>query len=411
MIELSLPQARCLHLAAQGLIAAPRRKARKSDLLAAIARMQLLQIDTIHVVARSPYLVLYSRLGAYPPDWLTDLLAEGALFEVWSHEACFAPMRDWALHDALRHGRDRHWSTRNAQRMHAEQREGMEAILAKVRDGGAVRARDFERSDGKSGGWWEWKPEKRWLEAWFHLGELMVARREGFQRVYDLAERVRAAARERGHASAAAPERADLDRELVLRAVAALGITAAGWINDYYRHGRKLRDRDLDALVASGDLLRVAVDGFELPFYVHSAQRELLKTAAAGRLKARRTVLLSPFDPVVWDRERASALFGFDYRIECYTPAPKRQYGYFVLPILDGTRLAGRIDAKAHRQSGVFEVKALYLENGVRPSAALVGRIARALVDCAAWHQTPKVTIGRCEPATVKKALQAAVKG
>lgn len=409
MIELSLTQARSLHLAAQGLAVPPRRRARKPDLLAAIERMQLLQIDTIHVVARSPYLVLYSRLGAYPQDWLTELLAEGALFEVWSHEACFAPMRDWALHDALRHGRDRHWSTRNAQRMHAEQREGMDGILAKVRDGGAVRARDFERSDGKSGGWWEWKPEKRWLEAWFHLGELMVARRESFQRVYDLAARVRAAASARGHVSAAAPRRDALDRELILRAVAALGITTAGWINDYYRHGRKLRDRDLDGLVESGELLRVAVAGFDLPFYVHPAQREVLDAATSGRLKARRTVLLSPFDPVVWDRERASALFGFDYRIECYTPGPKRQYGYFVLPILDGSRLVGRLDAKAHRQSGVFEVKALYLEDAVRVSDALVGRVARAIVDCAEWHGTPKVTIGKCEPAALRKALQAAV--
>ncbi len=411
MIELSLTQARSLHLAAQGLAVPPRRKARKPDLLAAIERMQLLQIDTIHVVARSPYLVLYSRLGSYPPDWLTDLLAEGALFEVWSHEACFAPMRDWALHDALRHGRDRHWSTRNAQRMRAEQREGMDGILAKVRDGGAVRARDFERSDGKSGGWWEWKPEKRWLEAWFHLGELMVARRESFQRVYDLAERVRTAASERGHVSAAAPRRDALDRELILRAVAALGITAAGWINDYYRHGRKLRDRDLDGLVDAGELLRVTVAGFDAPLYVHPVQRPLLEAAADGTLKARRTVLLSPFDPVVWDRERASVLFGFDYRIECYTPGPKRQFGYFVLPILDGSRLVGRLDAKAHRQGGVFEVKALFLEDGVRVSDALVGRIARAIVDCAAWHGTPEVAIRRCEPASLKKALHAAVKG
>ena len=132
-----------------------------------------------------------------------------------------------------------------------------------------------------------------------------------------------------------------------------------------------------------------------------------LAQAAAGRLRATHSTLLSPFDPVVWDRARASELFGFDYTLECYTPEPKRRYGYFVLPILVRGRLVGRLDAKAHRRDGVFEVKALYLEDGVVPDEALTADIARAIDDCARWHGTPKVELVRCRPAAFAKPLKA----
>ena len=407
--RLTAQQARNLHLAAQGLLARPRRRARKGDVLAAIERMRVLQIDTIHVVARSPYLVLFSRLGAYQPQWLEELLDEGHVFECWAHEACFAPFADHELH--RRHadeGRGGHWSMKSAQRTRTQHAGGMVGLLDHIRAHGAVKASDFERADGAvgGGGWWGWKDEKRWLEALFAHGELMIARRENFQRVYDLSERVLANAR-RHRSADAVPDTSAMRRSFVLGAVRALGVAQARWINDYFRSGGKLKDAELDAFVASGELLRVSVDGWKAPAYVHRDHADLLAAAASARLRAAQTVLLSPFDPVVWDRERASTMFDFDYRIECYTPAPKRRYGYYVLPILHRGKLVGRLDAKAHRADGVFEVKTLHLESGVTWTPALAKAIAGAIHACARWHGTPQVRIVRCEPKALRRDLLA----
>ncbi|MEO5624929.1 MAG: crosslink repair DNA glycosylase YcaQ family protein [Dokdonella sp.] len=414
-ITLTAHQARLVHLAAQDLLARPSRRARKADVLAAIERMRVLQIDTIHVVARSPYLVLFSRLGGYPSAWLEELLAEAAIFECWAHEACFAPVSDYGLH--RRHaldGRDRHWSMKSALRTRKEHTVGMAGLLEHIRENGAVKTSDFERSDGvPSGGWWGWKNEKRWLEALFALGDLMIDRRENFHRVYDLRDRVLAKADARNAESRVDHEialsEAAMRGEFVLGAVRALGVTQARWINDYFRAGGRLKDADLDALVECGELLRVEVGGWSNCAYVHRDHAELARTAAANRLRANHTTLLSPFDPVVWDRERASTMFGFAYRIECYTPEPKRKYGYYVLPILHRGRLVGRLDAKAHRADGVFEVKALYLEDGVVATPALADAIADAIQRCADWHATAQVKIERCSPKNFRNELRAAV--
>ena len=143
------------------------------------------------------------------------------------------------------------------------------------------------------------------------------------------------------------------------------------------------------------------------PGYVHASQADLARRAAAGELRASRTTLLSPFDPVVWDRQRASALFGFDYRLECYTPGPRRQFGYFVLPILRRGRLVGRLDAKAHRAAGRFEVKALFLEPGLGATRALAHDLAGALRECATWHAAPRVVVRRSQPAEMARLLRA----
>jgi uncharacterized protein YcaQ len=408
-LRLTAHQARLLHLAAQGLLARPRRRARKADVLAAIARMRLLQIDTIHVIARSPYMVLFSRLGAYRAQWLDELLAEGELFECWAHEASFSAAIDYPLH--RRHadgGRDAHWSMKHALRNRRDHAAGMDSLLAHIREHGAVKAADFERSDGAAGGgWWGWKDEKRWLEALFALGDLMIARRENFHRVYDLRERVLAKSQV---AASPAIDEATMRHEFLVGGVRALGISQARWINDYFRTRGRHKDADLAPLLDSGELLRAGVEGWSHPAYVHRDHADLVDSAASGRLRATHSTLLSPFDPVVWDRERASTMFGFDYRIECYTPAPKRRWGYYVLPILHGGRVVGRLDAKAHRAEGVFEVKALYLENGVKPTSALASALADAIRRCADWHATAQVKIGRCEPKAFTRELKDAIR-
>jgi hypothetical protein len=406
---LSLAQARLLQLSAQGLLHPLRRRARRSDVVTIIERMRLLQIDTIHVVARSPYLVLHARLGDYPMSWLDEALAQGQLAECWAHEACFISAADVAWHRGGHDQRAHHWAHRHAARMHREQRADMDALLAGIRESGPVRAADFARKgDAAKPGWWEWKPEKRWLEAWFALGELMVARRENFQRVYDLAANVLARLDPPFDAGAAAPSAADLRQRFILDSVRALGVTQAAWIADYYRLKPAVTERELAPLLARGDLLSVPVQGWTVPGYVHRDHAEVLGRALQGRLRATHTTVLSPFDPLVWDRARARAMFDFEYTIECYTPAAKRRYGYFVLPILHRGRLVGRLDAKAHRGEGVFEVKALFLEPGVAPEPALVQAVATAIAATARWHGTPAVRLGRTQPASLAKALRAA---
>jgi uncharacterized protein YcaQ len=402
-LTLSLAAARALHLAAQGLLQPRRRKARKEDVLASIRQMGVLQIDTIHVVARSPYLVLWSRLGDYPQAWLEQHLEEGALFEYWAHEACFVPVEDYRL---LRHRMldPASMGWKYSVSWMQERRAEVDAILEHIRSNGPARSSDFERTDGQGGGWWGWKPEKRSLEVLFTAGELMIARRHNFQRIYDLAERVLP-----DWHDSQLPPMEETQRTLVLKAVKALGLARAGWISDYYR--TKPPRLDPETLVAQGLLLRARVAGWDDPVYVHPDHAALLADAAAGALAPTLTTILSPFDPVVWDRRRAQELFDFDYRLECYTPAEKRVHGYFVLPILRRGALVGRIDAKAHRAGGIFELKALSLEPGVRVSDRFVRDVAGAVQRCAGWHGCPQVRVAEAQAggfgALLQEVLQA----
>ena len=406
-MELTLQQVRCLQLAAQGLLQPAGKSATRAALRKCIAGMGLLQIDTIHVVARSPYLVLFSRLGAYPQSWLDEALARGEVFETWAHEACFAPMDDLLAHRVYNREARKHWGLAHAQKSHDQQRAELDKLLAHIRDNGPVKSSDFERSEQDAGSaWWGWKDEKRWLEALFASGELMVARREKFQRVYDLAERVAPLLAALGNPHTVDPVR----QSFLEKSVAALGITQARWIHDYYRSKPRLKDADLDVLVEQGALLRVSVQGWNLPAYVHTSQAAVLKKALANKLEATHTALLSPFDPVVWDRERALAMFDFDYRLECYTPEAKRIHGYFVLPILCRGELIGRLDAKAHRANGVFEVKALHAQAGAAWTDTQTLDVARAIQRCANWHGTPEVTIGATRPAKLAAALRRALR-
>ncbi|WP_175882608.1 crosslink repair DNA glycosylase YcaQ family protein [Burkholderia sp. BCC0044] len=398
MLTLSPAAARALHLAAQGLLTPPRRKATKPDVLDTIRRMAQLQIDTIHVVARSPYLVLFSRLGDFPPHWLDEHLAEARLFEYWSHEACFLPIEQFGLmRYKMLDPSGMGW--KYAAEWHEQNRPEIERLLARIREEGPVRSADFAREDGvKGNGWWDRKPEKRHLEVLFTTGDLMVSERRNFQRVYDVRERV-------------LPDWDDTrdlpPRDAVLPALLdytcrALGVVRADWVADYYRLPRRSYRAELERLADAGDLIPVQIDDWKEPAYVHRSLDALLPAAAADTLRSTVTTLLSPFDPVVWDRRRASTLFGFDYTIECYTPEHKRRYGYFCLPVLHRGRLVGRVDAKAHRRLGTFELKAVHVEPGVRFGTGLAADVAKAVKKLAAWHGTPEVTVAHAPPALVQ---------
>src|ERR687894_980973 len=406
LIGFSRATARALLLAAQGLSSPPERPPEKGDVLECVRRMGVLQIDSIAVVARSPYLVLWSRLGSYEPRWLDELLAEGALFEYWSHAACFIPIEDYGLYRRLMiegGEKTRTW-------MHAHHEE-IEHVMARISEEGPVRAAEFARTDGKAGGWWEWKPEKRALEHLFAAGELMISRRDpNFHRVYDLRERVLEKALPTWE-DGLAPTPAEVRRALALKAVRALGVASPRWVPDYFRTPKRGVVGLLQGLADEGELLRAGIEGWEEPAYVHPENAGLAEEVVPGGLRSAVTTLLSPFDPVVWDRARALELFGFEYRIEVYTPAARRRYGYYSLPILHRGALVGRLDAKAHRKRGVFEVKTLHLEPGVLVTEDLVAGLAGALHECAGWHRTPEILVRRSDPPELTGRLPATVAG
>lgn len=387
--QLSLSAARHLHLAAQGLLKKPRRRAQPADILSTVQRMSLLQIDTINIVARSPYLVLFSRLGGYPSQWLDESLSKGELMEYWAHEACFLPRSDFAL---VRHRmlapEKMGWKYRQAWML--EHAAEIEQLIAHIQENGPVRSADFEHPRKGTSGWWEWKPHKRHLEGLFTSGKVMVIERRNFQRVYDLTHRVM-------------PQWDD-ERDLLSREAAeaimlensarSLGIFRSQWLADYYRLRQPALKPLLEMWQQEHRIIPVMVETLG-EMWLHKELFPLLPQAQEGKLQATHSTVLSPFDPVVWDRKRAEQLFGFSYRLECYTPAPKRQYGYFVLPLLHKGQLVGRMDAKMHRKTGTLEIIALYLEEGVRVTAALEKGLTLAISEFARWQGAHDVTLGR----------------
>lgn len=387
--QLSLQAARHLHLAAQGLLQKPRRGAKPTDILPTIQRMSLLQIDTINIVARSPYLVLFSRLGDYSPQWLDNALSKGELMEYWAHEACFLPRSDFAL---VRHrmlSPDKMGWKYRQEWMHEHAAE-IDQLIAHIEENGPVRSADFEHPRKGSSGWWEWKPHKRHLEGLFTSGKVMVVERRNFQRVYDLTHRVMPHWDDRLHLlTLPAAEALMLENS-----ARSLGIFRPQWLADYYRLRQPALVPLLDAWQREHKAMPVMVETLG-EMWLHADLFPLLPQAEAGKLQATHSAVLSPFDPVVWDRKRAEQLFDFTYRLECYTPAPKRQYGYFVLPLLHKGRLVGRMDAKMHRKTGVLEVIALWLEEGVKVTATLEKGLFSAISEFARWQGAREVTLSR----------------
>lgn len=395
MIELNNTSARQIMLATLGLTRLPQKKATKADLLTTIRQMHLLQIDTISVVARSHYLVLWSRLDDYPLHWLDELLAEGQLFEYWSHAACMLPIEDYPVyrHKMLNRERSHNWI--------AEHQAEVDKLLTHVRANGPVRSADFERPDNRKGaGWWDWKPEKETLEVLFNAGILSIARRQGFQRFYDLHERVMP----EWDDAQVLPE-AEIELAFARKAVQALGVAQPAWISNYFYRYKKNTLAALKILVDSGEIVPVNVDGWKQPGYIHRNNLPVVEAVLAGVIDFNLTTLLSPFDPLVSDRERALTTFGFDYKIECYTPAAKRRYGYFTLSILHQGQLVGRLDAKAHRQDKIFEVKKLHLEPGVPVTDELALALVQTIQRCADWHKTPQLVIQWSDPPHLTELL------
>jgi len=345
------------------------RRARAADVAAEVGRLHAVQLDSIATVDRAHRLTLVSRVGAYDEADVSRLLREGRVFEYWAHEACLLPVSDYPLFKRrMVELSDRHWWGRERT---AELRAVERDVLARIREEGALPVRAFE---GRSEPMWGWKPEKRALEHLFAAGELAIAGRQGFQRLYDLPERVIPQAL----LEAPTPSEAEFRRGYALRAVQGRGALTEAGIAEHcrFRGGAKEIRPYVDALAREGLVRRVEVDDGGPPVVVPAGAE--LDGAPAG------AVLLCPFDNLMWDRAFVRRLFGFDHVIEVYKREHERVYGYYVLPLLVGDRLVGRADLKADRAESVLRIRRFTPEPGVRrrldePLERAAARLARAL--------------------------------
>jgi uncharacterized protein YcaQ len=351
-VSLSLAQARKLALESQGLLGPAPFGRGKAGVQRALEHLGYVQIDTISVVERAHHHVLWSRVPDYSPGLLHGLMTEDrTVFEYWSHAASFLPMRDYRFSlprkRQFAEGR-RHWFRRN--------RKTMAYVLDRIRSEGPLQARDFE-TKRKAGNWFDWKPTKIALEQLFQEGSLMIRERKGFQKVYDLPERVLPPGVDQSF-----PDAKELARHLVEAGLRAHGIGTARQLG-YMRKGMtKAVASALREGLEAGRIESVRIEGLEDEVYYCDAENlRRLSTGTAGDSGARARIL-SPFDSFIIQRKRVERLFDYDYQIECYLPEPKRRFGYFCLPILWSGRPVARLDAKADRQRSVLEVKSLHLE-------------------------------------------------
>jgi uncharacterized protein YcaQ len=378
-LKLSLARARRIALAAQGF-ADPRPTGRidRRHLRRVFDRVGVIQIDSVNVLVRSQELPLFARLGPHPRDLIPRASAAGELFEYWVHEASHVPTDDYHLYA---------WSMRTPHRWPsfrrlAERRpDFIEEVYRHIADNGPVVSGDLRQRTGPKGTWWDWDDGKVALEALFHTGRLTARRRPNdFARVYDLAERTLPP-----HVLArpTLPE-TEARKELLVRAARHLGIGTLDDLSDYHRQRNPASRPLLAELVEEGRLIQADVEGWRQPAYLHPDAFVPRRVAARA--------LLSPFDSLVWNRDRTERLFGFRYRIEIYVPQAKRTYGYYVLPFLLDDRLVARVDLKADRPNGTLVVQSAWGELGIDE-----GRVAAELLDelrlLAGWLGLERVEI------------------
>ena len=393
---MDLVTARRIALAAQGFADnRPTGVPGFSALRRVLGRTQLWQLDSVNVFARAHYLPAFSRLGAYVPTLIDRMAYERReVFEYWGHEASLLPV---ALHPLLR------WRMARAEafedgwggslRALRDKPEFVAQVLRRVQAEGPVGAGALHDGPRGGGSWWEWNETKVALEYLFWAGRVTTSHRRSFERVYDVTERVLPAE----VLAAPTPSREDAQRQLVLLAARSHGVATEKDLRDYFRLRPAEGKAAVSSLVEDGLLEAVWVEGWKQPAYL-----------APGSLVPRRVkaaALLSPFDPLIWERSRAARLFGFHYRIEIYVPAPKRVYGYYVLPFLHDEAICARVDLKADRKGGVLRVLSSWLEPGA-PVEGTVEALAGELRRAARWQGLSSVEVA--DRGDLASALRAA---
>ena len=394
-MEVTPAKLRRIALDRQGLLKREPFGRGKRATLKAIEQLGYVQIDTISVVERAHNHVLRARVPNYENHHIDKLQREGRIFEYWFHAAAYLPMRDFRfalprMH-AMRSGEER-WLRSRDQKL-------MREVLATVRDTGPLKARDFDDTRRNRGGWWDWKPAKSALEQLFMQGDLMVTGREGFQKIYDLTERVLPA-----DTDMRTPDDREMAQYLLETSIRAHGF--ADWKSiTHLRRGTALRGalkEAIDAACASGTLVTLTLKNGDL---VYADPRALAQRAPMAPASVK---LLSPFDNAVILRERGQAVFDYNYQIECYVTEAERRFGYFCLPILYKDRFIGRADCKAHRKQGRFEVKALYIEHAPdrrKVDGEVAAALERALWEFAEFNGCQTLEYTAVSPANWQAAL------
>lgn len=354
MIEIKHPRdvmrLRRIALAAQGLLKVQPYGRGLPGARKAIAHIGYVQVDTISVVERAHHHVLHSRVPGFKPAMANQMLRNGDIFEYWTHAAAFLPMADFRFSlpykHAIKSGQTHWYKTRD--------KKLMEELLARIRSDGPLRSRDIETNTKNRAGWWDWKPAKKALEQMYMEGDLMVCDRDGFQKTYDLTERVLPS-----RINAQMPGMDEFAAHIVDRQLRCHGIVSLKGLT-YQRRNAGLRNAVKDLVnerLAQGVLEQVKMEGSGDVFLTEAGALDRPLPRLKNRVK-----ILSPFDNSLIQRDRLKALFQYDYRLECYVPSAKRRYGYFCLPLLFRDTFIGRMDCKAHRNIRLLEIKSLYFE-------------------------------------------------
>jgi uncharacterized protein YcaQ len=385
-IPLSNTRARKIFLERQGLSRPPQRALGKAGLYDLIHDLGFVQVDSIATVERAHHQILFSRNQTYRPEHLTALLEKDrALFEHWTHDASIIPSAFFPYW--------KHRFVRRKERILENwakwQGEGFDQAFdetyKKIRENGAIMAREVKAEDHKSGGWWNWHPSKTALEFLWHTGKLAIAGRDNFQKIYDLSERVIPPE----HFAAEVGPDAFIDWAC-RQALTRLGFATHGEIAAFFD---LVTPQEAKAWVEGhrDELEEVSIETVDGKPRASFAFAESLPALLNPPEPPARIRTLSPFDPLIRDRNRTERLFGFFYRIEIFVPEPKREYGYYVFPLLESDRLIGRIDMKADRKAGILDVKRIWLEKGVKPSAGRLEKLEAELARLARFAGVERV--------------------
>ena len=382
MVEsLALAQARLLTLKAQGLLGN-----RPETVLETIEHTNLLQIDSVNVFERAHYLPLFSRLGSFDKNQLDSLTGgyNPTLIEYWAHEASFIRTSELPLYlPRMQRFRAKYIEAKDS--WGYENRKFLAWLKAEVNEKGPLTAGEVEHDRSARGGsWWGWSDVKRGLERLFDAGELVSAGRRKFQRLYAIPDTVLPP-----EILNASPDPEEAAKALILLAAKSFAVATSNDLIDYHRQPKQEGRKAIGELVEAGELVPIEVEGWSEPAYVIPAAIEAADWSNLEAQANATTTILSPFDPLAWNRERAKRLYGFDYKIEIYTPAPKRIYGYYSLPVLHNGSLVGRIDLKSDRQNSQLLVQAAWHETnlGKNEKAALAKDLSKHLAEVQRWQQ------------------------
>ena len=391
--SISIQQARKLVLLSQRLPPARQTGKAIAATLSAIEHLGYIQIDTISAIQRAHHHTLWNRNPRYKNSHLGQLIADKQVFEYWSHAAAYLPMSDYRYSlfrkQAIANGEQNHWYERDERLMNS--------VLRRIATEGPLMAKDFEHTGEKRGEWTS-KPAKRALENLFMQGELMIACRVNFHKVYDLTERVIPE-----DTDTTIPNLEEYTRFLITRYLKANGLGQATEIAYLLKNTKPLVSATLQEMVSNGELVQIRADTNS--YYVLPASLDLLsKPLARSKLK-----ILSPFDNLLIQRKRMQALFGFNYLIECYVPAAKRQYGYFSLPVLWDGKLVARMDLKAERKKSLLHIHHLALEPGLKNTDAFAFALCIELTSFLRFNNCRKLHLHRTTPVNFKPVLQALI--